>query len=143
MEQRNMEASSSRGVLVLSFNYKTLLIYTALIAVLTYSLVPRIKETKTEIKVQERVRTVTRIVENKDGSRETVIEQVKDLQSSNKTATSMADKWRISATMTAGSILIPVPTYGLGVSRELILGVSGGLYGTTSGQLGVILNYSF
>lgn len=96
-------------------------------------------------KVQERVRTLTKLVVSPDGTKVTTIESVsqKDTDILQERSSKPSKTWTIVATMTSGTFPDLTPTYGIGASKELILGLSGGLYGTSKGELGLILSYSF
>ncbi len=96
-------------------------------------------------RTQERVKTLTKIVESPDGSKVTIIDS--DTSRNTETIAERKQKsgggWQIIATMTQDKISDPTPRWGLGVSRDLFLGLSGGLYGTSDKEYGLVLTYSF
>lgn len=117
-------------------------------AVVTYKLIPKQIEYKEKVvtKVQERVRTLTKIVVKPDGTKETIIDErmSRDThQVAERQSTPASNRWLITSTMTYNATSIDKPTYGIGVARSLILGLSGGLYANTNKDVGLLLTYSF
>jgi hypothetical protein len=117
-----------------------------LLALLWQAAHPKIEfKEKTVTKIQERVKTLTKIVESPDGTKVTII----DTDASRNTETTSERKqksggsWQIVATMTQDKISDPTPRYGIGFTRELFLGLSGGVYGTSDKEYGLIVTYSF
>lgn len=81
-----------------------------------------------------------------DGSSETTIDE--RLERDSKTVSERESKpatkdWIISTTMTYNGGLGSGPTYGIGVSKRLILDLYGGLYANTDKDIGLTVSYSF
>lgn len=103
-------------------------------------------ETKIVTKVQERVRTITKIKVSPDGTKETIIDETseKDTTVDKQSTSKQGNKtWTVFGTATSGSFPNLVPTYGIGVTRNILLGLSAGAYGTNKGEVGLALSYSF
>lgn len=117
-----------------------------MVALLYQSLNPSIEyKEKVVTKVQERVRTLTKIVVSPNGTKVTTIEAVssKNTDISKESVAKKPKPWTVVATATSGTFPSLTPTYGVGISRELILGLSGGVYATNKGEFGAMLSYSF
>lgn len=130
------------------------LIFPALAAtaagLLVHYYLPRI-ETKTVVQtkvvVQNDVRTITKIVERPDGSKETVTETVdrstKDSTAS-KTELKMARKdWQISAQALASIKHLDAPEYAVNVQKRLLGPLYAGLLVANSGRVGISLGFEF
>jgi hypothetical protein len=129
---------------------KTILKYLAVILLTVlacYKLMPRQVETRTEVqvKVQEKVKTITKIVERPDGTKET---EIKEDRSSNTDSNSISSvkpisrDWSIAAGMALGGPLAK-DIYSLQIQRRILLGASVGVYARTDKEIGLLLGYSF
>jgi hypothetical protein len=96
--------------------------------------------------IQEKVRTVTKIVTKPDGTTETVIDERVDrdtkIVSSKKTKPKHSE-WSIIATIAPEREFGSRPIYGIGLQTNLILGLSGGFYARSDAEVGLIVSYSF
>lgn len=116
--------------------------------IVVYKLSPKQIEYKERIvtEVQERVRTITKIKVSPDGTTETIIDERSErdtLQVSERSSKPVTKEWLISATMTYNADSLPSPTYGMGISKHILIGVYGGLYANTNRDIGLSLSYSF
>lgn len=96
--------------------------------------------------MQERVRTITRIKVSPDGTKETTTETVsnKDTTVSQENTKLMSKKtWTVFGTVTSKTIPNLEPVYGVGVTKDVLLGIKAGIYANTNGELGLALSYSF
>lgn len=134
-------------------NFKSLL-FPALAATVTGLLVhyylPRIETkvvTKTETIVQNNVRTITRIVERPDGSKETTIDSTDKStvdKTKSKTATKLVQKnWQISAQALASIKHLNAPEYAINVQKRLLGPFYAGLLAADSGRVGISLGFEF
>ena len=95
-------------------------------------------------KILQRERTVTRIVERPDGTKETVIdnrvETETDRSSTNK-VTKQSD-WAVSV-MYAPAVFKQEQEYGLAVTRRVLGNLFAGVYGRSDSEFGLSLRYEF
>jgi hypothetical protein len=85
-----------------------------------------------------RDRVVTRIIEGKDGSKETVI--VSDSTKSEKTVTAKITNWAVGV---GTSLTELAPVHSLFIDRRILGEFSVGVYGRSDKEAGVILKYTF
>lgn len=100
-------------------------------------------QTKTVTEVQERVRVDTKIVERPDGTKETVITEVRDTESKKsekRVETKVQKDWMIGVGMDLFDL---DPIYSLTVQRRIFLDLYAGGYYRTDGTLGLSVSYSF
>lgn len=110
---------------------------------MTYKLLPAKIEEKTVTEVQERVITRTRIIERPDGTTETIIDK-DEKRDVTKTAEKAAiDDISVFVAISGYSATRDEPTYTLGVSKEVFLGIKAGAYARTDKEVGVVFSYSF
>ena len=104
---------------------------------------PKINEVKV-VEVQERVKTLTRIVVRPDGTTITTIEELRDTLRRERTErTVVKEKTHIALSRSSYRDGPHEPVYTLGVQREVMWGVSVGAYARTDKELGLTLGYSF
>lgn len=133
---------------------KTLLISCTITAVVTAAAVryyyPRvdvqtIETTKDVIKTD--IRTVVRVVEKPDGTKETVTETVDNTTRETKDKKSHIENkqndWFIAAGVNARLNAINVPSYAISVHRRVLGPVFGGLTADTTGNIGVTIGLEF
>ena len=108
--------------------------------------------TKVEIKekvvteVQERVRVLTRIIERPDGTKETIIDEKRDTDTSivaEKESRPVAKDWRVGIGASLPEVFTTGATYTLTVEKHLFAGIYVGAYGRTDKEYGASLSYSF
>lgn len=108
---------------------------------------PRIEyKEKIVTKVQERVRILTKIRISPDGTKETTIENVSSRDTVvDRESTKLCDKksWTIFTTATTDTFPNVKATYGLGITKDVLLGINAGLYVNTKKEFGLALSYSF
>jgi co-chaperonin GroES (HSP10) len=83
-------------------------------------------------------RIVTRIVERKDGTKETVI--VDDRSSKSKTNISKVKNWGVSV---GTSLTEKAPIYSISVDRKILGDFYIGGYAKTDSEVGVFIRYTF
>ena len=90
--------------------------------------------------IEEKVKTVTRTVikENPDGSKETIIDEKTEADSSTIEKVAQKD-WRV----TAGSGIVPKQSYQLAVHKRIIGDIYVGAFGSTTGSYGISLGFRF
>ena len=134
---------------------KTKIIVLIIVSALSYSIGNYIgkKALKREIeiveveKVQERVRTVTRIVEQPDGTKETIIEEKRETDTvrdtkSKEVVSAYLPQWSVGL----GYSLIGkdgIPVYTLNIDRRIFADLFAGVYGRTDKELGISLRFEF
>jgi hypothetical protein len=96
------------------------------------------------VEVKERVRTLTKTIVKPDGTSITVIDQIKDTESKKTESRSIAPK-RASVALSRSIHRDGTydAVYGVTIQRELILGLSAGLYARDDKEVGLVLGYSF
>jgi hypothetical protein len=95
-------------------------------------------------KIQERVRTVTRIIERPDGSRETIIDERKETETDRKSQMKKVAQSDWSVGLTYGpSVFKQNEVYGLTVTRRVLGNLFIGAYGRTDHEVGLALRYEF
>jgi len=113
-----------------------------MICLITSMFIPKEKEIKEVIKYRERVRTVKKIVERPDGTKETTettdtarsFDQDKSLKVTNR------PDWNIGV---ASSLNSSIPVYSLIVQRRILGNLHMGVYGQTDSTIGALISYSF
>lgn len=103
-------------------------------------------EEKIVKEVQERVVVRTRIIERPDGTKETIIDEKKETNSSTiseRKETPVGEDWSVIAAASSDVIKGGEAIYTIGVQRKLIFGLSGGLYARTDKEVGLLIGYSF
>lgn len=81
-----------------------------------------------------------------DGTKETTIETVsrKDTDiREERSKTNPSKNWTVFVTATTDTFRVITPKYGVGVTKEILLGINAGVYANTSGEYGLALSYSF
>ena len=112
-------------------------------AILTFKLLPPKIEEKTVTEVKERVITRTRILERPDGTKETIIDEKRDTDSKSLKVTTDGADTAIWLSQSLSGEYKGETVYTLGVTKKLLGRLSGGLYGRSDKEVGVILSYSF
>lgn len=107
------------------------------------------EEIREVIKYRDRTKTITKIIERPDGTKETIIKEDKDVSNdidkARKLLEIVTNKPGYSVSLSAGlsGDFKINPIYTLGVDRRVFSGLFAGLYGRTDGEFGVSLRYEF
>lgn len=94
-------------------------------------------ETDKTVKTEKK-RTVTRIIERRDGTKETTV-----ISDESKTDTSIKTKPKNWSVGVGQSLTEKTPIYIVNVNKRILGDLSLGAYGRTDGELGVMIIYSF
>lgn len=96
--------------------------------------------------IQERVRTI--IKEQPDGSKTTIIDSVTETQNEFRSDLQYQSRYSTKKWSVWGSVGSRLsdrlePVYRLGVDKHALLGFYTGLYGSSDGEIGLTLRYTF
>ncbi len=110
--------------------------------------------TKTDTEVQKDIQVITKkvIIERPDGTKETTIsKEINDKsQSDTKTTTAAKDSTKVVpppsvnvAAMVGYDVQSFKPVYGIEASKQMLGPMTVGLFGLSSGQIGVTIGFTF
>ena len=97
------------------------------------------------IKEVIKYKTVDRIITKPDGTR--IVEIIKEIDKSNEQSTkikrAVSKHTLVSLSGGCHSIIRCTPTYGISLSKRILLGAYMGVYVRTDKEFGLVLSYSF
>ncbi len=96
---------------------------------------------KEVVKFKEKTRTVTKVVERPDGTKETTIVKDSEIQHESKRTQSGLPDWTVLASTSLNNPGTPV--YTLSVYRRILGTLAVGAYARSDRELGVGVSYSF